>query len=405
MRPAFPKANQYSGRLLPVALATVVAISGLGLSGCKHNPFADMFANFETVATVNGEKITKAEYNETYREISRMFRLDENPEAKDNPFIEQMIKQQTLNKLILDKLLAQKAKDLDVKVSRDDMQKFTAEQIKQAGGEEAFQQLLKQNNVTMDDFRDAAYDKLLLDKVTEKMVGTDKLAISDAEAKAFYQENKQRFHMPKNITSSHILIKAVEPELKKQLREENANLSEEELDKRVAEQRKTMRAKAEDLYKRLKDDPSQFNAFAKKYSEDTLTAAKGGQLDPLMEGGADPAFWNAINTTATGKLHDGVVETMFGYHVVRVDKITDAHQLSYDEAKDDIKTLMKEQRKQEAFQKWLTEARQNVDLEIKPEYRPATEEGGVMGGAAPQQQQQQPPPDGAKATQQAPAKH
>ena len=139
--------------------------------------------------------------------------------------------------IALDKILADKYKD---KVDTKDIDKDIKKEEKQYGGKEQFESVLKQQGMSMDDYKDqkrlSAYQKELLN---------DKIKVSDKEIK----DNTKK--------ASHILIKV-----------KSKDSDKEGLSDKKAKQ------KAEEIQKEVSKDPSKFGEIAKKESMDTGSAKK-----------------------------------------------------------------------------------------------------------------------------------
>ena len=134
-----------------------------------------------------------------------------------------------------------------------------------------------------------------------------------AYAQSVYTSNPKRFEMPEQIKIRHILVLASEP---------NA------------------RTTAEQLLKELKSG-ADFQQLAKARSQDPGSAGSGGDLGLVARGRMVKPFDDAaFNLTQPGTLSD-VVETNFGFHIIKLDERRAAGIRSFDEVKD---TLLKEAR-------------------------------------------------------------
>ncbi|MDO9236078.1 MAG: SurA N-terminal domain-containing protein [Aquabacterium sp.] len=124
-----------------------------------------------------------------------------------------------------------------------------------------------------------------------------RVAVSEDDLRRSYKENQARFMAPEERRASHILIKA----------EKSA----------TPEQKKTARAKADQLLAQLQKNPSQFAELAKKNSDDLGSAAIGGDLDFFGRGAMVKSFDEAAFALKTGQL-SGVVESDFGFHIIQL---------------------------------------------------------------------------------------
>jgi parvulin-like peptidyl-prolyl isomerase len=377
-----------------VALFSCFIIAASVLTGCG--------VAAEKVATVDGVVITKPQYEAIYNDYAKKFRFQFGDAQEQNPMAKEMLKSLTLKKLIMNTLIQQEANKLGLAVTDADLKTLRDEQIKQVGGEDRLTKLLEQNQMTRQDFEGQIKEVALINKFLEKK-GGDKLKVSDAEAEAYYKAHPKEFDMPETIRASHILVKAIDQEIRKQERDKNKNLSEDELNKLIVKKRDEAKIKAVDLEKQVKAAPDNFAKLAEKNSDDLVSGKRGGDLGPMVEKALDPTFWNAVKKTAPGQFYPGVLETQFGYHIIKVQDHTQPHHQSLAEAKPIIMNAMQTQRKMELLQKWEMEQQPKVDIETA--YKPMMPGGGGEGGpqAGPMPQGKPAAPMPSAAPQPAPA--
>jgi len=147
-------------------------------------------------------------------------------------------------------------------------------------------------------------------------------APSDDEIKAYYDEHRDdRFTAPEEVRARHILIK-LPPAA-----DEKA--------------RAAARTKAEDVLAKVKKG-ADFAKLAQDVSEDPGTASKGGDLGLFSRGHMVPAFDAAAFALEPGAVSD-VVETPFGFHIIKVEEKLPGGQKPLDAVRDEIvKTLSAE---------------------------------------------------------------
>jgi peptidyl-prolyl cis-trans isomerase D len=116
-------------------------------------------------------------------------------------------------------------------------------------------------------------------------------------------------------------------------------------DKKVAE----AQHRADDLLKQIKGG-AKFDDEAKKYSEDPGSANVGGSLGWIGHGQATPEFEKVAFSLPKGQISD-VVKSSDGFHIIRVDDKQDAHVKSLDEVEPEIEPVIKHQKGQQAAQK------------------------------------------------------
>ena len=224
----------------------------------------------------------------------------------------------------LNKILADKYKDkVDTKRIDDDIKK----EEKQYGGKDQFESMLKQQGMTLDDYKEqkrlSAYQKQLLN---------DKVKVSDKEIK---DDTKK---------ASHILIKV-----------------KSDSDKE-GKKKKKAKAKAEKIQKEVEKNPNKFDDIAKKESMDSASAKKGGSLGYVIKGQMVDKFDKALFKLKEGQISD-IVKTEYGYHIIKADKEDD-----FNKQKSQLKTKIIEQKVQKN-PKLLTNAYKDLLKEYNVDYK------------------------------------
>ncbi len=371
-------------------LAGMLAVTVM-VSGCAKGGFSPK------VATVNGTVITKAEYDKTFGEMQKNMGLDSagaDPEQKK--LLDDYLKQMTLNKLIMQTLIDNDAAKSGISVTDADVKAYKEEKIfKDPAIKAQFQTFLTTNKMSESDFDAMVKETLLLNKFMD-VKGGDAVKVSDSEVKNFYDKNVDQFKMPESIHAQHILVKAIVPQLKQELRKTQPNITDAELEKNISAKKQELKAKAEKLFSEVKAKPAEFEKIAKENSEDTMSAVKGGDLGYMPAGTVDPSFWQAADKTPKGQLYPGVVSSQFGYHIIKVLDHKAPHQQTFEEAKADIREHMAQQKKQVFMQQWVQGQRAVAKIQVEPAYEPkkepaaAAQQGGAMAPKAGEQPAPQP---------------
>ena len=115
-----------------------------------------------------------------------------------------------------------------------------------------------------------------------------------------------------------------------------------------AAERAKAKAKAEELLAAVKKAPDSFAEVAKKNSQDPGSAAQGGDLDFFARGAMTKAFEDAAFALGKGQI-SGLVETEFGYHIIKVTDIKSPKQRSFEEMKPELEAEVKKQQAQRKF--------------------------------------------------------
>ena len=159
-----------------------------------------------------------------------------------------------------------------------------------------------------------------------------KVTVPDEDIRQYYKEHKDEFLLAPKAEARHIFFELADdiaPEKKLEIRDK-------------AEAILVQILKGED-----------FDRLARDHSEDAETAAKGGNLGVISPGKTNSReFEGALFSLKKGET-SGVVETPFGFHIIRVDEMTEQRTASLEEAQSYIENLLKGQYEQLKAQEFL----------------------------------------------------
>lgn len=154
------------------------------------------------------------------------------------------------------------------------------------------------------------------------------MTVPEAELHAAYNASMDNFRMPDRVKAQHILIKT---------------------QGKTDAEKKAALAKAEDILKQLKAG-ADFSEMAKKNSDDSSNAPKGGDLGWFVRGQMVADFDKAAFAMKPGEL-SGIVTTEFGYHIVKVNEKENARVKPFEEVKDELGAELKKARIADQMQK------------------------------------------------------
>jgi peptidyl-prolyl cis-trans isomerase C len=292
--------------------------------------------NSDRVAVVNGVNIASKDFNQALNYYLQMVaqRGQQIPESQMPE-----IKNAILENLIITELLFQESKQKGIQVNAEDVTKQLQSIKQQVPSEAEFKKLLGENQITESDLRlqierDMAIQQLINNEVAQKVM------ISDEESKTYYDTHPQSFVQPEQVRASHILIK---------------------VDADATEAQKTeARKKITAIQQKLKKGED-FASLAENYSEDT-TSKKGGDLGYFGRGQMVEPFEEAAFSLKPNEISD-IVETQYGYHLIKVvDKKPEA-KLTYAEVKDRLDQYLKQQKLQSAEKLYIDNLRKNAAVE------------------------------------------
>ena len=261
---------------------------------------SDSSASADVVARVNGKDITTSQLE---KQVQSRLNGSDQPQSSE----EQLdLKLQVLNQLIIDQILLEMASAAGLSATDAEVDvKFN--ESKSQYTEEKFQDLLKEQKVTVDDLRSELRKSITIEKLVNKEI-TSKISVTDAEIKNFYDKNKQSFNLPESYHIAHILVTPVaDPDLHNG-KNDDAKTPEE------------AKAKAARLLKEVQGGMD-FGTVAKEYSEDPSSGPAGGDLNfqPLQAiENIDPRLTQAVQKRRTGETFPQVIETRFGFHILKL---------------------------------------------------------------------------------------
>jgi peptidyl-prolyl cis-trans isomerase D len=154
------------------------------------------------------------------------------------------------------------------------------------------------------------------------------IVVPEAELKSYYEQNLSRLAGLEERRASHILINA----------DKSSSVSD----------RDKARAKAQELLAAVQQSPDKFADLARKNSQDTGSASKGGDLDFFARGAMVKPFEDAVFTLKKGET-SGIVETEFGFHIIRVTDIKQPKQKSFEEQRASLEVDVRRQLAQRKF--------------------------------------------------------
>ena len=154
------------------------------------------------------------------------------------------------------------------------------------------------------------------------------ITVNEADLKTYYEQNAARLAGQEERRASHILITAPRSA--------------------PAVDREKARAKAQELLAAARKSPDGFADLAKKNSQDPGSAASGGDLDFFARGAMVKPFEDAAYTMKKGDISD-VVESEFGFHIIKLTDIKAAKQRSFEEMRADLESDLKKQQAQRKF--------------------------------------------------------
>ncbi|GBE00611.1 foldase protein PrsA 1 precursor [bacterium BMS3Abin08] len=273
---------------------------------CFTSAFAADLKDSTVVAMVNGAAITKAELDVmTNRLLPQIFYHGHvSPEKKKK------VEKKALESLINEELLFQEAQRQGLKAKKSDVRERLDRIKGKYPSEEAFNEAMKKNNITVAMLKEKIKKTLLVRSIIEKEV---KVSLSDKKLSDYFNNNKEKFSVPESVKLRYLWVK---------------------FDPSVPDFRKKARAKAEEAYSKIKAGED-FAKVAWSYSDD-MSRVKGGDVGFIHRGRMASEVEDAAFSLKVGQVSK-IIETDTGYHILKVEDRRPSRQLSLKEVKDKLR--------------------------------------------------------------------
>jgi peptidyl-prolyl cis-trans isomerase C len=285
-----------------------------------------------TVARVNGSVIDAVELRRATKVLLRGKAVPEGQQSE--------VDRQALEQLLSAELLYQAAAKMEIKDLDKQIDARLAEGKARFAKEEDFVKAIKDLEMDEKNLREYTRRDLLISKFVESVI-VPKVKVTEEDALTFYKQNPDKFTRGESVRASHILIGV------------DASASVEE--------KKKAGEKAEKLRKELVGG-ADFAALAKGNST-CPSSQQGGDLGFFVKGQMVPAFEKAAFALKPGEISD-VVETQFGFHIIKLTEKKPAETVTFKEAKTRIEEYLKGQKISAAVGEYVAEAKKTAKIEI-----------------------------------------
>jgi parvulin-like peptidyl-prolyl isomerase len=245
-----------------------------------------------------------------------------------------------VDRLIEDELFYREALRMGLEVEKKRLKAAMKNLMKKLGGKKRLRAILKTRGLTIKDYEKILERSFLIEMIVSQEI-TRKASVSEEEARGYYEENKGMYMRPEAWRVSHILI-SVAPSA-------------------LSEERENMRKRAGHVLKEAARGLD-FATLAWDYSDDAYKYV-GGDLGLLHKGRLDPALEEEIAKLKVGEI-SGVIETIYGYHIVKLIEEKEPTQLEFEEVSQKIIMDTTESNKKKLREKLVSRLREKADIEI-----------------------------------------
>jgi peptidyl-prolyl cis-trans isomerase C len=289
----------------------------------------------DVVARVNGEAVTKTDFDRAVQNLEARAGGPIPAEQRDQ------VLRGVLDQIIGYTVLVQEGRARNVTVPDAEVDAQIGQIRGQFPSEEEFTKMLAERKLTLDQVksdvrRDMTITKLIDDEIASK------IAVTPEQVNDFYAKNPDQFKQGESVRASHILSavpKGADAAAKTQAR-----------------------AKAEQVLKDVKAG-NDFAALAKEHSADPGSAANGGDLGFFQQGQMVGPFNDAAFTLAPGTTSD-LVETDFGFHIIKVVEKKEGRAIPLEEVKPQVEQYLERLNRQQQTDAFVNGLKTKGKIEI-----------------------------------------
>ena len=291
-------------------------------------------------AAVNDEIIT---LNDVYREARPVIGEAEKKAPLDDS-ARIRIRRAALDRLIEKKLTQQKIKELNIKVSEEEVRQAIDDVRKQNNipSQEALEAALAGQGLSFTQYRAQLQEQIEKLKLVSMEVRA-KVYVGESEMREYYAANPAKYTEEESYRARHIFFKTGE------------KATQEEVQRSKA----TALAVLSDAKK-----GSDFAELAKKFSEDPAARKDGGDLGSFKKGDMQPELEKTILSLKTGEVSD-LVTTPIGFHIIKLEARIAGTAKPFESVKAEIEELLYRKKSEERFDQWVKDLRGKASIEIK----------------------------------------
>ncbi len=289
------------------------------------------------VARVNGKEIPSGQLDQTVK----LFLEKSGQDPKAIPAAQiQDLRKQALDSLVSSELLYQASQAAKITVTDESVSRELQGLQGKFPSEQEFSRYLQDQGITRDQVKERIRRNLATDQLVKQEVDAT-VKVSDQEITDYFQKNKERMRRPEAVKLAEIFVRS-DP-------------------KAAAEVRAKSRQKIESLLKEVHSGKD-FATLARQFSE-SPDAKDGGDMGFVTRTGTLPVLAEAAFKLKVGEVSD-VVESAFGFHILKVTDKRSAGEVTLAEAKPQISNFLFQQKEREALNAYLSKLKAGAKIEI-----------------------------------------
>jgi peptidyl-prolyl cis-trans isomerase SurA len=254
---------------------------------------------------------------------------------------EEELLKEALNLIVDERLMLQEAKKLGFIVEEGSID-AAMKDIAQKNGlqEEQLEQMLEREGRSLSSYRNHIRDQIIVSKITRFEI-SNRVKVSDKEVNQYYRAHQKEFWEDGRVRARHILFIA------KRSSSEANRKSKLQQAKKVL----TMIRKGKD-----------FAELAMEYSED-VSASDGGDVGYVVRGKMVREFEEAVFGLKPGQI-SGIVETEYGYHIIKVEEVISGNTLTLKDAKERVTNVLTMKKQKQVYEDWMGELKKSAFIEV-----------------------------------------
>ncbi len=338
-------------RLNVLSILTAMALIMFAVCSCGPSdkgeqafipPKTDVYgaATDKPVASVEGTIITRNQLDQLVNSTIQRFQMSG---GQVNPQEIAGLRRMILDEIINTEILYIQAQKKGLVAAPQEVEEKINEVASRFPSQEEFVTLLSRQGKTLEQYKAELSKRLTIEKFIENEL-VKEVTVTQEEIKKYYNDYNAQFAAPERVKASHILFKF----------DEGADQASKD----------KLRKEAEAVLKRAKNGED-FAALAEQFSDD-ITAKEGGDLGFFSRGLMVPPFEDAAFGLEIGQISD-LVETKFGYHIIKVTDKKDAGKLPLEDVKERIEDYLIMQKKREAVKNFCDKVRPQMDITVYEE--------------------------------------
>lgn len=289
------------------------------------------------IAQVNDFMITQEAFDEEYSRMEQALAQSGRPVTEaDRGEMETVV----IEGIISRHLLYEASRDKGYLAEDESIEEQYASISGQFPDEESFAQALSAQNLTPEILKEELKRGLSIQRLLEEDVNSS-VSVSSEEKKTYYEENQDIFLQPEMVKASHIITMA--------------SAEDEEAVKKAA------LAKITEIQEKL-NQGADFAETAMEFSEGPSNT-QGGDLGFFARGQMVPEFEETAFSLSPGEV-SGIVQTDFGYHLIKVVEKQEAAVVPYENVENDIGNFLTEQKTNTAIEQYIEDLKAKADIII-----------------------------------------